>query len=252
AEVIGNAKAEHPEVTKAEAEEMGAVAFFGDKYGDLVRVLRAGPSLEFCGGTHVSALGDIGLVKVVSEGSIGANLRRVEAVTGMSAVALLREEQAVVDAVAELLNVPRGDVVDGVTKRVSEIKSLRDEIKGLQANLAVGQASTLAGEAVDGVVVARVDGLSRDQMKDLAVAVRDQNGIRAVVLGGAPDGGGAALVSAVSADSDLKAGALIADGAKAIKGGGGKGDDMAMAGGKDPAGLDDALALASTAAGISS
>ena len=97
-EVIANAPADHPEVTKAEAEEMGAIAFFGDKYGDLVRVLKAGPSLEFCGGTHVNALGDIGLVKIISEGSIGSNLRRIEAVTGTAAIDLLRREQSVVDA----------------------------------------------------------------------------------------------------------------------------------------------------------
>ena len=249
-EVLGNSGVDHPEVTKAEAEAMGAIAFFGDKYGDLVRVLTAGPSLEFCGGTHVGALGDIGLVKVVSEGSIGSNLRRIEAVTGTAAIDLLRQEQAVVDTTAELLNVPRGDVIDGVTKRVAEIRALKDEIKGLKAKLALGQASSLAATAVDGVVVARIDGLGRDEMKELAVAVRDQDGIRGVVIGGAPDGGGAALVSAVRPEAGLKAGALIADGAKAIKGGGGKGDDVAMAGGKDPDGVDEALALASGAAGI--
>jgi alanyl-tRNA synthetase len=251
-QVLANVGVEHPEVTKAEAEAMGAIAFFGDKYGDLVRVLRAGPSLEFCGGTHVGALGDIGLVKIVSEGSIGSNLRRIEAVTGASAIELLREEQAVVDTAAQLLNVPRGDVVDGVTKRVAEIRSLKDEIKALRAKLALGQAASLAGAAVDGVVVAHIDGLGRDEMKELAVAVRDQEGVRAVILGGAPDGGGAALVSAVRPDSGLSAGALIAEGAKAIKGGGGRGDDIAMAGGKDPDGVDEALALASTAAGVAS
>ncbi|MEL7155560.1 MAG: DHHA1 domain-containing protein [Actinomycetota bacterium] len=231
---------------------MGAIAFFGDKYGDLVRVLRAGPSLEFCGGTHVRALGDIGLVKIVSEGSIGSNLRRVEAVTGDGAIAMLRDEQRTVDTAAELLGVPRGDVLDGVTKRVSEIKALKDELKALKARLAVGQAASMADEAVEGVVVQRVDGLSRDEMKDLAVAVRERDGIRAVVLGGAPDGGGAALVAAVAGDAGLEAGALIAEGAKAIKGGGGKGADLAMAGGKDPDGVDDALALSARAAGIPS
>ncbi len=251
AEVLANPAAEHPEVTKAQAEEMGAIAFFGDKYGDLVRVLQAGPSLEFCGGTHVKALGDIGLVKIVSEGSIGSNLRRVEAVTGDGAVALLRAEQDTVDAAAEALGVPRGDMLDGVTKRVEELKSLKDELKTLKAKLAVGQAADMADGAVDGVVIARTDGLSRDEMKDLAVAIRDRDGIRAVVLGGAPDGGGAALVAATSPDAGFEAGALIADGAKAIKGGGGKGADLAMAGGKDPDGVDEALSLSKAAAGLS-
>jgi len=249
-QILANPAAEHPEVTRAEAEEMGAIAFFGDKYGDLVRVLRAGPSLEFCGGIHVTALGDIGLVKIVSEGSIGSNLRRVEAVAGAAAIELLRAEQQVVDSTANLLNVPRGDVIDGVAKRVAEIKALKDELRAVKASLALGQAAELAVGAVDGIVVARVDGLGRNEMKDLAVAVRNRDGVRAAVIGGAPDGGGAALVAAVRPDGGLEAGALIADGAKAIKGGGGKGAEVAMAGGKDPSGVDEALALSSSAAGI--
>ncbi len=250
AEILHNPTAEHVEVTKAEAEQMGAIAFFGDKYGELVRVLRAGPSLEFCGGTHVRALGDIGLVKIVSEGSIGSNLRRIEAVTGDGAVQLLRRSDAVIDEAAALLNVPRGDVVDGVSKRVAEIKDLRNEIRSLRSQLATGQAATLARSAVDGVVIARVDGLARDDMKDLAVAVRGTDGVRAVVLGGAPDGGGAALVAAVDTASGLEAGALIAEAAKSIKGGGGKGAELAMAGGGDASGIDDALRRSAEAAGV--
>ena len=250
AEILANPTAEHVEVTKAEAERMGAIAFFGDKYGDLVRVLRAGPSLEFCGGTHVRALGDIGLVKIVSESSIGSNLRRIEAVTGTGAIDLLRAEQAAVDAAAQLVNVPRGDLVDAVAKRIDEIKALRDEVRSLRARAAVGRATELAAGAVDGVVIARVDGLGRDELKDLAVAVRDIEGTLAVVLGGAPDGGGAALVAAVADGADLRAGDLIADAAKAIKGGGGKGPDLAMAGGKDPGGIDEALGLSARAAGV--
>jgi alanyl-tRNA synthetase len=249
-QVLANPVAEHPEVSKTEAEEMGAIAFFGDKYGDRVRVLRAGPSLEFCGGTHVSALGDIGLVKIVSEGSIGSNLRRVEAVAGTGAIELLRSEQEVIDQAAGLLSVPRGDVVGGLEKRLGELKDLRDELRKLRAAMARSQAEILVGGATDGVVVARIDGLGRDEMKDLAVAVRQHDRIRAAVIGGAPDGGGAALVAAARPGSGLEAGALLARGAKAIKGGGGKGAEVAMAGGKDPGGVDEALRLAAEAAGI--
>ncbi len=250
AELLANPTAEHPEVTKAEAEEMGAIAFFGDKYGELVRVLRAGPSLEFCGGTHVSALGDIGLLKVVSEGSIGSNLRRVEAVTGTGAITLLRQEQNTIDQAAQSLNVQRSELVDGIEKRLGELKALKDEVSDLRRQAATGRATELAQTAENGVVVARVDDIDRDGLKDLAVAIRDQAGIRAVVLGGAPSGGGAALVAAAAPDAGVEAGALIADAAKAIKGGGGKGADLAMAGGKDPAGVDEALTLARSAAGL--
>ena len=251
AQVLANPGTNHPEVTKTEAEEMGAIAFFGDKYGDLVRVLEAGPTLEFCGGTHVSALGDIGPVKIVSESSIGSNLRRIEAVSGTGPIELLRGEQSILDGLAERLNVPRADVADGLVKRLDEMAELRDQVKALQGRLAAAQAGELADAAVDGVVVARVDGVSRDQLKDMAVALRDRDGVRMVVLGGEADGGGASLVAAVSVGEDVAAGALIADGAKAIKGGGGKGADLAQAGGKDPGGVDEALELARQAAGIS-
>ncbi len=249
AQILANQPTDHPEVTKAEAEAMWAIAFFGDKYGEMVRVLRAGPTLEFCGGTHVSALGDIGMVKIVSEGSIGSNLRRIEAVSGTGTLDVLRDAQAVVDDAAALLNVQKSEIVDGLGKRLGEIKDLRSEISELKRQLAVSQAVELAGRAVDGVVIARVDGLARDELKDLAVALRDQPGVVTVVLGGAPAGGGAALVAA-TADSEVSAGELIADAAKAIKGGGGKGADLAMAGGKDPEGVDAALATARQAAGI--
>ncbi len=251
AAVLANPACAHEEMTKDQAEEKGAIAFFGDKYGDLVRVLEAGPSLEFCGGTHVKALGDIGLIKIVTEGSIGSNIRRVEAVTGTGAIDLLRDEQSTVDRAAELLNSPRGDLTDAVEKRVAELKSLKDELKSLRQQLSAGRATELADSAVDGVVVARVDDMERNDMRDLAVALRDKPEIRAVVLGGASSGGGAALVSAVAPDSGLDAGELVADGFAAIGGGGKKSADITMAGGKEPAGIDSALDSARTAAGIS-
>jgi alanyl-tRNA synthetase len=139
-------------------------------------------------------------------------------------------------------------VADGLTKRLDEMSALKDQVKALQGQLAAAQAGDLAAQAVDGVLISRVDGISRDQLKDLAVALRDRDDITVVVLGGEPDGGGASLVAAVTADSGYQAGDLIAAGAKAIKGGGGKGADLAQAGGKDPAGLDEALDLARQAA----
>ena len=250
-EILTNAPVRHFETTKEEAMQLGAIAFFGDKYGDIVRVLEAGPhSTELCGGTHVRALGDIGPVKIISEGSIGSNLRRVEAVTGTGPVTRLREAESTLAATADALNVSVSEVVDGARKRADELKALRREVDDLKRRLATAGAADLAASAVDGIVVARVDGLARDGLRDLAVAVRDQPGVRAVILGGAPSGGGAALVAAVAADSGLHAGELIADASKSIKGGGGKAADLAVAGGKDPEGIDDALAAARRAAGL--
>ncbi len=250
-EILGNGTVRHYETTKAEAMALGAIAFFGDKYGDIVRVLEAGRhSTELCGGTHVRALGDIGPVKIISESSIGSNLRRIEAVTGTGPIERLRAEEQVLAALAEVLNVPVGEVVDGARKRLEEIKALRDEVKTLKRQATGDQAGDLAATAIDGVVVARVDGLERDTLRDLAVALRDQPGIRGVVLGTAPDGGGAALVAAVRPDSGLDASGLLEEAKKLIKGGGGKDPQLAIAGGKDAENLDAALQTARVAAGV--
>jgi alanyl-tRNA synthetase len=250
-EVLDNASVRHYETTMADAETLGAIAFFGDKYGDVVRVLEAGRnSLELCGGTHVRALGDIGPLKIVSEGSIGANLRRIEAVSGFAPIERLRAEEQRARRAAELVGVPADELLQGIEKRLGELKELQGELKGLRRQIAVASASTLAAEAVDGVVIARRDGMSRDDLRDLAVAARDQPGVRAVVLGAAPDSGGAALVVAVTKDSGLHAAELLGAGTKAIQGGGGKDPLLAVAGGKNAAGIDDALAGIRTAAGL--
>jgi alanyl-tRNA synthetase len=252
ADVLANHPARHYETTKEFAEQIGAVAFFGEKYGDLVRVLEAGPhSTELCGGTHVGALGDIGPVKIVSEGSIGSNIRRIEAVSGFGPIDRLRREEAQIAAAAALLGVSSDELVDAVERRLGEIKELRDEVKALKRQAASGRATELADAAVDGVVVARVDGVDREALRDLAVAVRDQPGIRAVVLGGAPDGGGAAIVSAVRSGQDLHASELIAEAARTVKGGTGRNAELAVAGGKDPGALDAALDQVRAAAGLS-
>jgi alanyl-tRNA synthetase len=253
--VNGDTLANHPvrhfETTKEYAAQIGAIAFFGDKYGDVVRVLEAGPhSTELCGGTHVRALGDIGAVKIVSESSIGSNLRRIEAITGFGPVQRLRDDEAQLARVAGALGVATDEVVDAVERQRGEIKELQKQIRSLKQQAAVGHAAELVGAAVDGIVVARVDGISRDDLRNLALAVRAKAGVRAVVLGGEPDSGGAALVSAVGKDSGLDAGKLIEAAKKTIQGGGGANPELAMAGGKNAAGLDEALDQARAAAGL--
>ncbi|HEY8093718.1 MAG TPA: alanine--tRNA ligase, partial [Acidimicrobiales bacterium] len=248
-EVLANERVRVYETTKAEAESMGAIAFFGDKYGEVVRVLEAGRnSLELCGGTHVRALGDIGTIKVVSEGSIGSNLRRIEAVTGMASVELLQRDERFLAEAAGLLGATPANVVDGVRRKLDEHRALQDEIKALRAKVATGRAAELAAGSENGLVIARVDDLAPGDLRDLAIAVRGQPGVDAVVLGGRSDTGGASLVAAVTARSGEQAADLIRDAAKAVKGGGGGKGDVAVAGGKDPAGVDEALAIARRAA----
>ena len=251
ADVLENQTTSHLEMSMDDAKDKGAIAFFGDKYGDVVRVLEAGPnSIELCGGTHVSALGDIGLLKIVSESSIGSNIRRVEAVTGDSTVALLRKEQQTTSQIAESLGVPVDDVVAGVERRMAELAGLKKELAAAKRQSAVGQADALASSAVDGVLVSRMDGLDRDSLRDLAVAIRDK-GVHSVALAGSLDGGGVALVSAVSDESSLHAGDWLAPAAKLVGGGGKKAPDLSVAGGRDPEQIDAALEVLSAEAASS-
>ena len=249
AQILSNFDCRHLEVTRQEAESMGAIAFFGDKYGETVRVLEAGPhSLEFCGGTHVSALGDIGMVKIISEGSIGSNIRRLEALTGTASLDRLRDSEQALASAAELIGVPVDDLLQGLGRRLDELGELRRSIGDLRRGAALGRADDLAADATDGLVVAEVPDIDRDSLRDLAVAVRDHDGVRAVVLGTVPAGGGVAMVAAVAADSALDAGTLLADAAKTIGGGGRPNPDLTVVGGKSPEHLAEALEQARAAA----
>ena len=251
AEIIANGRCRHYETSMNHAQSIGAIAFFGDKYGDVVRVLEAGPhSVELCGGTHVAALGDIGHLRIVSESSIGSNMRRIEAITGLATVDRLAEAEDTLGVVAELLNAQPDEIAAAVQRRVDETKELRRQVRDLQRTLSAGRAGELAATADDGVVIADLGDLERDALRDLAVSVRDRDGIRAVVLASAPPGGGVALVAAVDPAGTLSAGALLADAARTVGGGfGAKGDPpLVVAGGRNPDGIGDALAQARAAA----
>jgi alanyl-tRNA synthetase len=235
------------ETTKDEAEALGAIAFFGDKYGDIVRVLEAGDTIELCGGTHVAATGDIGMVKVISEASIGSNLRRIEAFTGEGSIALLQRDERLLADVASLVGAQSDEVIAGVQRKLDEIKTLQTEIKGLRSQLAVARAAELAAIANDGVVVTQVDQLDPGELRELAIAVRQQPTVHTVVLVGETPSGGVGLVAAVPKDAEQPASVLLKDAAKAVGGGGGGKGDIATAGGKNPAGIQEALQIAAGA-----
>jgi alanyl-tRNA synthetase len=243
-QVLSNTPVDAFETSKDEALASGAIAFFGDKYGDTVRVLRAGDSLEFCGGTHVSATGDIGTIKIVSESSIGSNLRRIEAMTGANSLRHMQRTDSLLADVAAAVGVRPEDAAEGVERKLLELRAMQDEMKALRAKLSAGRAVELSAAAEDGVVVARVDGLTPDEVRELAVAVRQQPGVRAVVIGAVTDTGGVSLVGAIAPGSSGSAGELIKDAARAVGGGGGGKGDVATAGGKNPDGLDEALRIA--------
>ena len=247
-EVLANSDVRAYETSKDEATARGAIAFFGDKYGDVVRVLEAGNSIELCGGTHVAATGDIGLIKIVSEGSIGSNLRRIEAVTGANAVRWAHGVTRVLDEAAGLVGATAGTIVDGVRRAVAELEEAREEIRRLRQEAARAGAADIASRARDGIVVERLDGLAAGDLREVALAVRAAPGMRAVVLVGATTSGGVALVAAVAPGTPGGAGPLIAAAARAVGGGGGGKGDVASAGGKHPERIDEALAMAREAA----
>jgi alanyl-tRNA synthetase len=226
---------------------MGAIAFFGEKYGDQVRVVSAGDgSVELCGGTHVDALGMIGPIQIVSEASIGSGTRRLEALTGTGALGYIRDQEHTLDQAAGVLQTTPGELTGALERLQASAAASRDELKALRSAGLRTEAAALAGAARDGLVVARRDGLGPDQLRELALATRDRDGVRAVVLAGSPDSKRVALAAAVAPDAGLVAAELLAGAAKVVGGGGGRGPEVALAGGRDPARIDEALDLVRT------
>jgi alanyl-tRNA synthetase len=241
ADVLSDADVIVEETTKAQADALGALAFFGDKYGDWVRVVRAGPhSVELCGGTHVGALGMIGPFTMVSESSIGSGVRRIEAVTGTGALQRAAERAGLLTEAAALLRTEPEHVPEALERLLERQRATEKQLEQARSREILSEAASLAAEAVDGAVVARRDGLSADLLRALAQRVVESGRIRAAVLGGRTDGGHASLVVA-SADDDLDAGAVVKQLAPLLGGGGGGSAEVAVAGGKDPAGVDRAL-----------
>ena len=244
-EIFSGSSVEIVETTMKDAKELGALAFFGDKYGDDVRVLKAGEhSVELCGGTHVHNLSDIGPMKILSEGSIGSNIRRIEAISGTGTIGLIRSQQNLIEEASTNLGVPSSSLIEGVAKKNREIDELMLELDGLRTSVLKNSLGTLLDKAQDGIIAEQIDGVGRNDMRDLIGSLCGSEGIKAVILGVALDSGGVALAAGVPPGSKLEASELIAESTKLIKGGGGKGKDFAMAGGKDSTVLEKAIHLA--------
>jgi alanyl-tRNA synthetase len=241
ADVLSDADVVVEETTKAQADAMGALAFFGDKYGDRVRVVRAGPhSVELCGGTHVGALGMIGPLTILSESSIGSGVRRIEAVTGTGALQRAAEREGLLSEAAALLRTEPEHLPEALERLLERQRTTEKQLEAARSREILSEAASLAAGAVGGTVVARRDDLSADLLRALAQRVVETGSLRAVVLAGRTDGGRASLVVA-STDGGLDAGSVVKQLAPLLGGGGGGSPELAVAGGKDPAGVDRAL-----------
>jgi alanyl-tRNA synthetase len=240
----------------ADAKAAGAVANFGDKYGQEVRVVSIGDfSMELCGGTHVASGAGIGTVTIVREESVGSNTRRIEALTGLDAVTFLTRERLVAEEIARLVDAPTADAVARVQDLVARLRAADKELARLRTADLAGRARSLADAAPreDGVaiVVERADGLAPDDLRRLAAEVRGALGTGAVVIVGAANDGKAQLIGTVSEDlvaRGVSARTVLSEAARAVGGGAGGGDDLAQAGGRDASRIDEALAMAGRAA----
>ena len=249
AEIRANAAAETKLMSYDDAVASGAMALFGEKYDDQVRVLSFGGfSTELCGGTHVSRTGDIGLFKIISEGGVAAGVRRIEAVTGQGAYEWISQTDRVLRDVASLVKAGREDVEDKVRQLLDRSRKLEKEVAALKSKLASGQGNDLSSSAVEvggmKVVATRVDGADAPALRDAIDQLKNKLGSAAIVLASVQEGNKVVLTAGVTADqtSRVKAGDLVNFVAQQVGGRGGGRADMAQAGGNDPTHLDAALA----------
>lgn len=245
--VLANMPVAAEEMSLDAAKASGATALFGEKYGDTVRVVSMGDySLELCGGTHIRATGDIGLVKIISEGGIGAGLRRIEAVAGAEALKYMRSlNDQILDA-AQLLKAQPSDLLKRIQGLLVQVKDLEKEVQQLNAKVAKSEVESLLQQVkdVEGVPVlaAKVSAQDMDTLRNTADLLKDKMKDGVLVLGAAVEGkvNWVTVVTPVGLRG-LHAGQIIKEVAKITGGGGGGRPDMAQAGGKDAAKLGEAL-----------
>ena len=250
AEILANAATEARVMPLAEAQKTGAMMLFGEKYGDEVRVLSIGSSKELCGGTHVSRTGDIGLFKVTGEGGVAAGVRRIEAVCGDVAIAVVDAQQATLAEVTAALKAQPQEVAQKVIQTVDQLRALEKELARLKSKLAAAQGDDLAARAVDikgiRVLAALLDGADVPTLRETMDKLKDRLKSAAIVLASVADDGPqkrVSLIAGVTADltGRLKAGELVNAVAQQVGGKGGGRADMAQAGGTQPDRLPAAL-----------
>ncbi|WP_186121431.1 alanine--tRNA ligase [Burkholderia gladioli] len=247
AEILANSPGIVSNMSYDEAVKGGAMALFGEKYGDEVRVLDLGFSRELCGGTHVRRTGDIGFFKIVMEGGVAAGIRRVEAITGDNALRYVQELDARLNTAASMLKAQPAELTQRIGQVQDQVKSLEKELAALKSKLASSQGDELAQQAVDvkgvQVLAATLDGADSKTLRETVDKLKDKLKHAAVVLA-AVEGGKVSLIAGVTAEASkqVKAGELVNFVAQQVGGKGGGRPDMAQAGGTEPANLPAALA----------
>ncbi|WP_233831285.1 alanine--tRNA ligase [Paraburkholderia sp. ZP32-5] len=247
AEVLANAPGIVRVMSYDEAVKGGAMALFGEKYGDEVRVLDLGFSRELCGGTHVNRSGDIGFFKIVMEGGVAAGIRRVEAITGDNAVRYVQDLEGRVNAAAAVLKAQPSELTQRISQVQDQVKALEKELGALKSKMASSQGDELAGQAIEvggvHVLAATLDGADVKTLRETVDKLKDKLKSAAIVLASV-EGGKVSLIAGVTADASkkVKAGELVNFVAQQVGGKGGGRPDMAQAGGTEPANLPAALA----------
>jgi len=247
AEILQNHATQAQHMSMDDAIKHGAMALFGEKYGDTVRVLDIGSSKELCGGVHVTRTGDIGLFKIISESGVAAGIRRVEAVTGEGALALVQAINRKLSEAAGALKTSPDELPTRIAQVQDQVKSLEKEIAALKSKLAAGQGDELLTQAIDvngiKVLAATMEGADVNGLRETMDKLKDKLGTAAIVLASVLEGK-VSLIAGVTADATgkVKAGELVNFVAKQVGGKGGGRADMAQAGGTDPAALPQALA----------
>ncbi|MBZ2206682.1 alanine--tRNA ligase [Massilia soli] len=246
-EIIDNHETRAQHMSFDDAVKHGAMALFGEKYGDEVRVLDIGTSKELCGGVHVTRTGDIGFFKIIGESGVAAGIRRVEAVTGEGALALVQAMTRRLQEAAAALKTSPDELGSRIAQVQDQVKSLEKELAALKSKMAAGQGDELASQAVDvngiKVLAATLDGADVAGLRETMDKLKDKLKTAAIVLASVSDGK-VSLIAGVTADATakVKAGELVNFVAQQVGGKGGGRPDMAQAGGTDPSGLPQALA----------
>ena len=245
--ILDNDEARTEVMPLEEARRSGAIALFGEKYDDPVRVLSLGDySVELCGGTHVSRAGDVGLFKIVSEGGIAAGVRRIVALTGEEAIAWVQSMEDRIERIASIMKADPETVAERVEAMLARSRELERDLERLKTRVAASHGDDLAAQAVDidglKVLAAKIDGADPKALRETVDRLKSRLGSAAVVLA-TVNGGKVALVAGVTKDSTdrIEAGTLANHVARQVGGRGGGRPELAQAGGNDPSRVDQAI-----------